>query len=311
MKRRQFIRNTTTTLLGFGTFGMAESFDKLNTHKMNKKAIKTTDLRFKNAFPGLKGVDMMASVYPMEPILVFTEFLMDRQVFGPHPHAGISVMTYMLPDSNESFINRDSQGDFSIIEPGGLHIMQAGAGMHHDEFPRIRGIETHGFQIWINHSSKNRFVQPMSMHAAANEVKEIITDESKVRIVHGQYGTVKSDYQMVTAVNLLHIFLNPHSTITLEADEMAFAYGLKGVGTSENETIHAQTLINYSKEGNKVTFSTQDEHLEFMFVTGTPHNEPIVYGGPFVMTTAEQMAETQHRYAQGEMGKLERYIEKQ
>jgi redox-sensitive bicupin YhaK (pirin superfamily) len=44
-----------------------------------------------------------------------------------------------------------------------------------------------------------------------------------------------------------------------------------------------------------------------MFATGTPHNEPITYGGPFVMTTAEQMAETQRRFSRGEMGKLEPY----
>jgi hypothetical protein len=41
-----------------------------------------------------------------------------------------------------------------------------------------------------------------------------------------------------------------------------------------------------------------------MYVTGTPLREPIVYGGPFVMTTAEQMRETQRRYARGEMGRL-------
>ena len=88
---------------------------------------------------------------------------------------------------------------------------------------------------------------------------------------------------------------------------MAFAYGLKGQGSSEGATIQAQTLLNYSLEGEKVTISASNEGLEFMFATGTPHNEPITYGGPFVMTTAEQMAETQRRYARGEMGKLEPY----
>ena len=88
---------------------------------------------------------------------------------------------------------------------------------------------------------------------------------------------------------------------------MAFAYGLKGKGNSEGETIQAQTLINYSLQGEKVIISSLDEGLEFMFATGTPHNEPITYGGPFVMTTPEQMAETQRRYSNGEMGKLEPY----
>lgn len=307
MNRRNFILKSIFTLIGFTLYRKAFSTTIFNSNKMNKTIAKKHDLNFKQAFPGLKGVDIMAHSYPIEPFLVFTEFLMEKPVFGPHPHAGISVMTYMLPDSKESFINRDSQGDFSYIEPGGMHIMQAGSGMHHDEFPKVTGNETHGFQIWINHANKDRFVNPMSMHASANEIPEKITEDFKVRIVHGDFEGIKPKYKMVTDVNLFHVFIQPNKSITLDALPMAFAYGLKGSGKSEGENIQAQTLINYSLDGANVTISALDEGLEFMFATGTPHNEPITYGGPFVMTTKEQMMETQRRYANGEMGNLEKY----
>ncbi len=278
---------------------------RLNTThtKMNKTVVRKTDLKFKQAFPGLKGVDMMASNYPIEPFLVFTEFLMDKPVFGPHPHAGISVMTYMLPDSAGGFINRDSQGDFSYIEPGGMHIMQAGSGMHHDEFPKVSGVECHGFQIWINHADKDRWVEPKSMHASALEVPEVITDTYKVRVVHGAFSGVSPAYKMVTDVTLLHVFLQANQSIILDAKEMAYVYGLNGSGEATGGSIQAQTLLNYSSEGNTVELSAGSNGLEFMFASGTPHREPIVYGGPFVMTTNEQMAEAKRRYASGAMGK--------
>ncbi len=307
MNRRNFILKSILTIIGFTLFRKSLSKTKLSSNKMNKTITKKHDLKFKQAFPGLKGVDIMAHSYPIEPFLVFTEFLMEKPVFGPHPHAGISVMTYLLPDSKESFINRDSQGDFSYIEPGGMHIMQAGKGMHHDEFPKVTGNETHGFQIWINHADKNRFVEPKSMHASAKQVPEKTTVDYKVRIVHGEFEGITPNYKMVTAVNLLHVFLQPNKSITLDAMPMAFVYGLKGKGESEGETIQAQTLINFSFDGEKLTISALHEGFEFMFASGTPHKEPITYGGPFVMTTAEQMAETQHRYANGEMGNLEPY----
>lgn len=307
MDRRNFIFKSMLTLSGIMLFRQTFAAILLKSNTMNKTIAKKTDLAFKQAFPGLKGVDIMAHSYPIEPFLVFTEFLMEKPVFGPHPHAGISVMTYMLPDSKESFINRDSQGDFSYIEPGGMHIMQAGSGMHHDEFPKTTGNETHGFQIWINHADKDRFVTPKSMHASAAEVPEVMTDDYKVRIVHGEFAGKTPAYQMVTPVTLLHIFLQPHKTITLDAREMAFAYGLKGSGLTENVMANAQTLINYSLKGNKVTMQAGETGFEFMFATGTPHNEPITYGGPFVMTTSEQMLETKRRYANGEMGILEPY----
>lgn len=307
MVRNEFIKKVVLAFSGIILFQKAFSTTTTNNKKMNKQVAKKNDLKFKQAFPGLKGVDIMAHTYPIEPFLVFTEFLMDKPVFGPHPHAGISVMTYMLPDSKQSFINRDSQGDFSFIEPGGMHIMQAGSGMHHDEFPKVTGIETHGFQIWINHADKDRFVNPKSMHASAKEVPEINTEDYKVRVVHGKFAGISTAYKMVTEVNLLHIYLKPNKSITIDAKAMAFVYGLNGLGESENEVIKAQTLVNYSLEGETVTIHSHNEGLEFMFATGTPHNEQITYGGPFVMTTPQQMAETQRRYANGEMGKLEPY----
>lgn len=307
MIRRDFILKSIFAFSGIVLFKKAYSTIKLNNKKMNKRVAKKSDLKFKQAFPGLKGVDIMAHSFPIEPFLVFTEFLMDKPVFGPHPHAGISVMTYMLPDSKESFINRDSQGDFSFIEPGGMHIMQAGRGMHHDEFPKVHGIETHGFQIWINHADKNRLVEPKSMHASAKEVPEVITEDYKVRVVHGKFAGSETSYKLVTDVVLLHVYLEPNKSITIEAKPMAFVYGLNGKGETDSELIQAQILVNYSLDGDVVTINSMDEGLEFMFATGTPHNEQITYGGPFVMTTPQQMSETQRRYANGEMGKLDPY----
>jgi quercetin 2,3-dioxygenase len=273
----------------------------------HKKITQNTALRFKPAFPGLKGVDMFAHQYPIEPVLVFTEYLMDRPVFGPHPHAGMSVMTYMLPDSKQGFINRDSFGDFSIIEPGGVHITQAGKGIQHDEFPQTTGIETHGFQIWINHADKDRLVAPKAMHAQANQIPEITTDAYKVRVIHGEFEGQKPPYQMVTDVTMLHVYLQAGQSMTLNAQEMAFVYVLNGAGNIDNNKILPQNMVNFSTEGSQIVVNGDEAGLEFMFATSMPLNEPIVYGGPFVMTTPQQMADTKRRYGKGEMGTLEPY----
>jgi len=280
------------------TFGMKQT---------TKEVARNTQLKFTADFPGLNGVNIMATDYPIEPFLVFTEFRMEKPVFGPHPHAGISVMTYMLPDSKGSFINRDSNGDFSTIEPGGLHITQAGSGIHHDEFPAVTGLETHGFQIWINHTEHERMVNPKAMHANKAEVPEIVTDDYSIRLIHGNYASVSSANRMLTNVTLLHVFLKPGKSIQLTADKMAFAYILKGTGTTGNQTVSEQRLINYTTEGDTAVISADDDGLEFMFGTGTPLEENITYGGPFVMTTPEQMQETRKRYGAGKMGHLEPY----
>jgi quercetin 2,3-dioxygenase len=269
-----------------------------------KKVVKKTALSFTDDFPGLSGVNIMERAYPIEPFLVFTEFRMDRPVFGPHPHAGISVLTYMLPDSKTGFINRDSNGDHSIMEPGGLHITQAGSGIYHDEFPEKTGITAHGFQIWINHADKDRLAEPKAMHAAAKDVPEVETDAYRVRIVHGSFEGRMPTYKMLTAVTLLHVFLQPGKSIVLPAEAMAFAYCLSGSSESDKTPFSAQNLLNYSTDGDSVEFSAAENGCEFMFGTGMPLGEQITYGGPFVATTPEQMAEMRRRNGRGEMGTL-------
>lgn len=302
MYRNQFLKSlgflSASLVLGSWSMSLVKSN---KTIKMKKKINKKADLNFKNAFPGLRGVDMMAHTYPIEPILVFTEYNMDKPVFGPHPHAGISVMTYMLPDSAQGFINRDSLGDNSYIEPGGLHISQAGRGMFHDEFPKVSGVDTHGFQIWINHKETDRWVSPKAMHANSNEVTEVLTSQYKVRVVHGSFEGKQSVHQMVTPVDILHVFLEPNTEMILPAKEMAFVYGLSGSALLDDVAAKPQTLITFEEDGDHVIIKTGAEKFEFMYCTATPLREPIVYGGPFVMTTQEQMQITQQRLANGEM----------
>jgi quercetin 2,3-dioxygenase len=271
---------------------------------MSKKIKKITNQQFKLNAPGFNTIDMFHTEYGIEPFLVFTEFHMDRAIFGPHPHAGVSVMTYMMPDSKGSFLNRDSQGDSSIIEPGGMHVTQAGSGVKHDEVPTITGTDCHGFQIWINHADKDRLVTPKAFHAMRNEVPEYKAEGILLRIVQGEYQGIQSPIELVTKTTIFDISLQPNTTIELEAMEMAFIYLVTGEIIINDSEVASTSMITFEKEGNIVTLKTSTSAANFIYVSGAPHNEPIVHGGSFVMTTNEQMQETKLRLTRGEMGVL-------
>jgi redox-sensitive bicupin YhaK (pirin superfamily) len=253
---------------------------------------------------GFTSVDMFHTEHNFEPFLVFTEFHMDRLIFGPHPHAGISVMTYMMPDSEGSFINRDSRGDNSIIEPGGLHITQAGSGVKHVEYPSVAGTDCHGFQIWINHSDTDRLVAPDSFHASAADIPEWRSENIVLRVIQGSYLGISSPIKLVTETCLFHALLEPNSEIEFDASEMAFIYNVSGELFAGGQKILPLTLVLFKSEGDKVKAATGNSKASFLFASGTPHNEPIVQGGPFVMTTDEQMNAAFERLRRGEMGEL-------
>lgn len=269
-----------------------------------KRVAARTALAFAPVAPGLTGVNIMAGEHAIEPFLVFTEFRMDRPVFGPHPHAGVSVMTYILPDSDGGFLNRDSDGDRSDIHPGAVHVTQAGRGIHHDEVPLVTGVEAHGFQIWINHREEDRWVEPRAMHAAADEIPQLPGEGRLIRLLHGEYGGHATPYRMVTDVTLLHVKLWPGATVTLSAAEMAFAYGVRGQAWCDGASLGEQVLLVYGADGAMCRLEAGPDGAEFLFATASPLRESIVYGGPFVTTTASQMIEAQRRYARGEMGQL-------
>lgn len=271
---------------------------------MDKQIKHSSTLNMKQNAPGFTSVDMFHSEFGFEPFLVFTEFHMDRPIFGPHPHAGVSVMTYMLPDSKGAFLNRDSFGDNSIIEPGGIHVTQAGIGIQHDEVPTITGTDCHGFQIWINHSDQNRLAEPRAFHAFAKEVPEFKNETALVRIIQGTFEGHSAPFELLTKTTLLDVTLQPESTISFPAKAMAFVYLIAGELTIASHTATGKAMITFEQTGDSVTVKTGKNSANFMFATGTPHNEPIVHGGPFVMTTAEQMTETKRRFQRGEMGVL-------
>ncbi|MBK8848466.1 MAG: pirin family protein [Bacteroidetes bacterium] len=271
---------------------------------MQKQIKKIINLTLKPNQMGFTSVDMFHNEFAFEPFLVFTEFHMDKAIFGPHPHAGVSVMTYMMPDSKGSFLNRDSRGDKSIIEPGGIHVTQAGSGVKHDEVPAIDGIDCHGFQIWINHSDKNRLVEPKAFHAFSKDVPEYNSDNIKLRVLQGTYENLTSSIDLVTKTILFDITLQPNSSIELNTKEMAFIHLLAGEITISERAISSSSMITFEKTGDKIKVNSGSQTSNFLFASGTPHNEPIVHGGPFVMTTHEQMTATQQRLQRGEMGTL-------
>ena len=62
-----------------------------------------------------------APLESLDPFIYLVEFWMRAPTFDPHPHAGFSALTYLFDDSTGAMLNRDSQGDESVIRPGDLH----------------------------------------------------------------------------------------------------------------------------------------------------------------------------------------------
>ncbi len=244
----------------------------------------------------------------LDPFMNLDEFVMSEPTFPPHPHAGFSAVTYMFEDSKGSFVNRDSLGDRSLIEPGSIHWTQAAGGMMHEEVPEHPGTPCHGLQMFVNLKDEHKRAAPAAFHASRAEVPEVHpAPGARVRVLAGHVGGVASPLsQLLTPITFLEIHLAAGATVEVDAPSghNAFAMTIGGSGRAADAEVSAHEAVLFAHDGERVRFEGGPRGLQLLFGAGAPLGEPVVFGGPFAMTRLEDIHDARARFARGEMGKL-------
>ncbi len=255
----------------------------------------------------------------LDPFLSVDHFWMSEPTFAPHPHAGFSAVTYLFDDSQTSFVNRDSLGHQVEIAAGDLHWTQAGAGVMHEELPRDIGRAAHGLQIFVNLDAEAKHSPPQVHHvdAAAMPTGDDGSDGSvRWRLVFGQFADVQSPLLPGSGATLLDVHLPAASQFDLPvaAGQSAFVVVIGGQVTSSNDgpaAVSPQALtqslgcaLAASSKANVLRLRTGPSPARLALFLGKPLREPVVWGGPFVMTTEADVLDAKRRFVAGGMGQL-------
>jgi redox-sensitive bicupin YhaK (pirin superfamily) len=248
----------------------------------------------------------------IDPFLVASLFEMNGPTFPPHPHAGFAVMTYILPESRNAFLNQDSTGFSNRIAPGGLHMTIAGSGVLHEETVEQDGVIALGFQIWLDLPGDARDQPPRALPLEADEVPSVSVNGATIRVLLGESNGLLSPLVPPTPTRLVDVALTANSTFTQEltATATAFLWMVDGsvIPASDAATpARRHDALVTAPGGTELQVRAGDAGARFLLFSGEPLAQPVLMGGPFVASDRAQQLRQQADFRSGKMGRLEAF----
>ena len=260
-----------------------------------------------------------------DPVLGVDLFHMPYPTFQPHPHAGLSAVTYLLPESPGSVRNRDSLGDDSRIGPGDLHWTQAGHGLVHEEWPAEPGVAAVGLQVFVNLPAAHRDSDPAVFKVAAADMPQWQGDGVQVRVVAGDWQGLASPIARAshwwTRLQVLDVTLAPGAIWSAPVPTGWHAVGLLVQGSlgpadapstqpvAQDWTAQGPAALCWGQNApshrvTEVLVAAGVSGARLVWLAGLARAEPTVWWGPFAGNDAAQVQRWARAHQEGRMGRL-------
>lgn len=251
--------------------------------------------------PHFTAASLRPALVPMGHVLNVDHFTMSEPTFPPHPHAGFSAVTWMLPWSPGGFTNRDSKGDRSRIVPGALHWTQAGSGMLHEEIPEVPGTPCEGLQIFVKLPEAEEVTAPVVYHLAPEAVPVARLPGGDVRVLVGSYHDARSPIPSTSQTTLLHVSVRGALTLDVPAGLQAFGLVLRGSGSIAGTQASRHDALGLAAG----PLTAEGGALELLIGWSAPMPRTPSFQGPFCMFSSDRLAAAMRAFRSGAMGQLD------
>ncbi|CDW88068.1 UNKNOWN [Stylonychia lemnae] len=226
--------------------------------------------------------------------------------FPDHPHRGFETVTYLMQGE---FFHEDFKGHKGKLGPGDIQWMTAGKGIVHSEMPASFTEAAIGFQLWINLDSSNKFCNPRYQEFKAESIPVYKDTQFQAKVISGQVFGVKGPIEAKTPTYFLDFFMDKGKIYS-----HAIPAGWNAMVIVHNGSLKIQDSPNVLSKGDSAQFvlnENEEEYLKFesmqdgtgfVLLAGKPINEPVVWRGPFVLNTQEELKKTFSDYSNGKNG---------
>jgi redox-sensitive bicupin YhaK (pirin superfamily) len=243
-----------------------------------------------------------------DPFLNVDHFRMSAPTFPPHPHAGFSAVTYLLPESAGRMLNRDGRGDHHSILPGGVHWTAAGSGLVHEEVPDPAGSLAEGMQIFVRQPLDQEHQPAIVHHVEPGAVPLAeIGPGGWVRVVAGQFGDLAAPFTPPSALQMLDIALAPGQGLEWHNpwnDGGVAIYVFSGGIRIDDVAVSAPQVAVFERGVRALRLAATVGDARLILLAGQPLDVPSIASGPFVLSSQAAIDAAYERYRRGDMGTI-------
>ena len=241
------------------------------------------------------------TVHEFDPILMLDSFDSTNPDdytagFPLHPHRGIETVSYIY---RGQMIHKDSLGNEDSIADGEVQWMTAGSGiMHEEKLPASERML--GVQLWLNLPARDKMVAPAYHSIKSTEIEEITFENGKIRLLAGEYEDkkgFKSSYLPLDYYDV-HIDANTSIAIPTQRERSVMVFTLLGDAYIGGELIKEKTAVKLTA-GDNVEIKAADKNAQVLYISSMQLDEPIVWGGPIVMNTKDELLKAYDDLKQG------------
>lgn len=237
-----------------------------------------------------------------DPFLLMAEDWMPRGAFAVHPHRGIETVTFVIEGAVEHY---DNAGHSGVVRSGDAQWMTAGRGVLHEE-NALPGTMAHVLQLWVSLPATMKMTAPRYQDLLGDEMPTRERDGVEVKVFSGEFDNISAKTLNHVPILMLEVRLRPDAAveIPLPGTDNGFVFVIRGsvdVGVDALVVTPGQLawLTRCDKKGvSQLSLRSGEESCRLLLFSGPPLREPIVFGGPFVMNTEEEVQQAFRDFAQ-------------
>lgn len=228
----------------------------------------------------------------------------DNSDVGPHPHIGLSTLTYLFEGRS---LHRDSVGSVQEIKAHDVNWMTAGNGVVHSErTPEDwrKDLTFHGLQAWVALPKDLEDIEPDFSHYPSDTIPNIKLENTIIRVVAGSFLGLTSPVKVHSELVYVDIEMKDNSNFSFNTNQNELGLYIVSGKVKFEDKEYSDNLMLVFKTGSEINIESIGD-VRAVIVGGKAFPEPRYLYWNFVSTSKEKLELAKEKWRKQNFPKIE------